>query len=111
VSPGRSTKFKLTISRTGGFAEAIGLSVSGLPAGASGSWNQNPATNASVLTVTAASTTPAGSYTVTVSGTSTSTHVAHSVTATLRVSAIADQQWTDVESTWRPLAGELRHDD
>src|SRR5207253_8680866 len=47
-----------------GFTGGVTLSASGLPAGASGSFAPNPATNSSTLSVTTTTSTPAGTYTV-----------------------------------------------
>ncbi len=64
-----------TITTTGlsGFNSSIGLSISGLPGGASASFNPStipaPGNGTSTLTITAASNTPAGTYTLTVKGT------------------------------------------
>ncbi len=67
----------------------VTLSVSGLPAGASASFSQNPVTvntsyqTFSTLTITTGSSTPLGSYTVTVIGTYIG--LSHSTTLTLQV--------------------------
>jgi hypothetical protein len=81
---GGSTAYTMTINRTGGFAAAVSLSVSGLPAGASGAFSPNPATaNSSTLTVTVSSTTVAGSFVFTVTGTGGSPTLTRTATATL----------------------------
>ncbi len=86
VTAGFPASYTESITATGGFAGSVSLSISGLPAGASGSFNPNPATGASsALTVTTSSTTPAGSYIFTVTGTSTSPVLTHTSTATLVV--------------------------
>jgi hypothetical protein len=76
VAPGASTSYTVTIARTGGFAGAVTLSASGLPAGASASFGPNGTTgNTSTMNVTTSSTTPAGSSSVTITGVSgTLTH-------------------------------------
>ena len=53
-----------------GFNGSVNLSVSGLPSGVTASWNPNPTTNQSILTLTASSTAPVGQYTLTITGTS-----------------------------------------
>jgi N,N-dimethylformamidase beta subunit-like protein len=68
VSPGGSTSYGVTISPTGGFTGLVGLSVTGLPSGATGSFTPNPATASSTLSVTTSTSTPAGTYTLTVTG-------------------------------------------
>src|SRR6185437_9936332 len=83
-SAGTST---ISTSVTGGAAQTVALSASGLPAGATASFNPASVTAGgfSVLTLNADSSTPAGTYTVTVTGTGTST--THTTTVALTVSA------------------------
>jgi hypothetical protein len=72
VSAGMPTSYTVNIARTGGFGGAVTLSASGLPAGASASFNPNPATGAnSTLNVTTSATTPTGTFSVTIAGSST----------------------------------------
>src|SRR5206468_3203826 len=85
IKRGQRTTYSVTISGTNGFAESVGLSVTGLPTGTTVSWSQNPATGSSTLTVRTSSSTPVGSFTFTVTGDSTQTHVVHKVTAVLTV--------------------------
>ena len=88
VTAGGSGGFAVTVSGSGGFASAVGLGVSGLPAGATASFDPNPASSSSTLTVTTTTTTPAGSYTLTVTGTSGG--LSHTAQATLTVQAPAE---------------------
>ena len=83
VVRGGSTTFTVTITPSGGFNGSVSLSVGGLPSGASGSFNPNPATSSSTLSVTTSASTPTGSRTVTVTGVSGS--VTHSTTVSLMV--------------------------
>jgi subtilisin family serine protease len=70
VTRGASTTYTVTVTRTGGFTGSVSLSLSGLPSGATGAFSPNPATGASsTLTVRTATTTPAGTYAVTITGT------------------------------------------
>jgi hypothetical protein len=85
VLPGGSTSYNVTITPTGGFAEAVSLSVSGLPAGAADSFSVNPATTASVLTVTTDASTPPATYPLTITGVSSA--LTHTTTVSLVVSA------------------------
>ncbi len=85
---GGSTSYGVTISPTGGFTGQVTLSVSGLPTGASGSFTPNPATASSSLSVTTAASTPAGTYTLTITGVSGA--LTHTTTVALVVSAPAD---------------------
>jgi hypothetical protein len=70
VARGSSTTYTVSIARSGGFADSVGLAISGLPAGASGSFSPNPATSTSKLTVRTGSSTPTGTFALTVRGTS-----------------------------------------
>ena len=70
VTPGGSTSYSVAINPTGGFASQVTLSVSGLPGGGSGSFTPNPATASSTLSVTTSKSTPAGTYTLKVTGVS-----------------------------------------
>src|SRR5207247_1138814 len=70
VTRGRSTTFTVTINASGGFAAAATLSVSGLPAGATGTFSSNPATSSATPSVRTSSTTPTGTYPLTITGTS-----------------------------------------
>jgi hypothetical protein len=86
VLQGSATSYGFTISPTSGFASQVNLSVSGLPTGAGGSFSPNPATSTSTLSVTTnAATTPAGSYTLTITG--VSGNLTHTTTVTLVVTA------------------------
>jgi PQQ enzyme repeat len=73
VVAGNTTTYTTSIAAVGGFSGAVTLSVSGLPAGAVGTFSPATVTGSgsSTLTVTTASgTTPAGSSTLTITGTS-----------------------------------------
>jgi serine protease len=71
VAPGAGTSYTVTVTRTGGFAGSVAFSVSGLPAGAAGSFNPASTTaNTSTLSVTTATTTPTGTFPLTITGTS-----------------------------------------
>lgn len=68
---GGTLAYTVTINRTGGFADSVSLSVSGLPSGTTGSLSPSATTgNSSTLTLTISSSTAKGSYTFTVTGTS-----------------------------------------
>ena len=71
VTAGASTHYSISVTPSNGFNQAVTLSLSGLPAGASGSLNPNPVpggTGFSTLLVQTASTTPVGSSVLTVTG-------------------------------------------
>ena len=84
VAPGSSTSYDVTIVPTGGFADSVALSATGLPAGATATFTPNPATGSSTMSVATTAATPTGSYIVTISGTSGS--LTRTATVTLVVS-------------------------
>jgi uncharacterized membrane protein len=91
VTQGGSTKYSVTITPTGGFTDPVTLSVSaGLPSGASGSFDPNPATASSTLSVTTSSSTPTGAYTLTIKGVSSSGTLTHTTTVSLVVNPPPD---------------------
>jgi len=85
VTAGNGTSYTATVTGAGGFAGVVNFSASGLPAGASASFNPTSVTGSgsSTMSVTTSTTTPAGTYTLTITGTSGS--LAHSTTVTLVV--------------------------
>jgi hypothetical protein len=87
VAQGASTTYTATVTPSGGFTGTVTFSVSGLPAGASGSFNPTSVSGSgtSTLTVLTSATTPAGSYPLTITGTSGT--LIHSISVTLVVSA------------------------
>ena len=80
-----STTYSLTITPANGFSSPVTLSASGPLIGALGTFSPNPATTSSTLTVSIMSGTPAGTYTLTLTGTSGS--LSHSTTVTLVVNS------------------------
>ncbi|HKV61621.1 MAG TPA: N,N-dimethylformamidase beta subunit family domain-containing protein [Candidatus Acidoferrum sp.] len=70
VTQGGSTNYTVTASLIGGFSNPVNLSVSGLPSGANGTFSPNPMTASSALSVTTSTTTPIGTYTLTITGVS-----------------------------------------
>jgi subtilase family serine protease len=83
VAQGSSGTSTITIDPTNGFDQAVTLSTTGVPSGVTASFSANPATTTSVLTLAVGSSTPAGTYAITVTGTF-GTHV-HSATVHLTV--------------------------
>jgi alpha-glucosidase len=75
VNPGGSVSSTVTASLTGGSAQTVNLSASGLPGGATASFSPSSVSSAggsSTLTISTSASTPAGTYTVTVTGTGSS---------------------------------------
>jgi hypothetical protein len=70
VTQGASTSYSVTTAVTAGAAQSVSLSVSGLPAGATGSFSPASVTagGSSTLSVAVGSSTAAGSYALTVTG-------------------------------------------
>jgi len=92
VTPGIGTSFTSTVAPTNGFNGTVTFTVSGLPSGASGNFNPTSVTGSgsSTLTITTPTSTPAGTYPLTVVGTSGSlshTDVVHLVVSDFTVSA------------------------
>ena len=73
VAQGSSTTANITTTLSGSFNSTISLSASGLPAGATASFNPAtiaaPGSGTATLTITAAATTPTGTYNIVVTGT------------------------------------------
>jgi len=72
VNQGSSGTSTISTSVSGGFNSAVALSASGLPSGATASFNPSsiaaPGSGSSTMTITAGSSTPTGAYSVTVTG-------------------------------------------
>ncbi|MBA2434245.1 MAG: hypothetical protein M3480_03630 [Verrucomicrobiota bacterium] len=82
---GGTAVYTVTITPSGGFNSGVTLSVTGLPTGTTGSFNPNPATTSSALTLTVSSSTAKGTYVFTVTGVSSG--LTRSATATLQKTA------------------------
>ena len=75
-----------TVTPSGGFTGSVTLSASGLPSGANATFSPNPISSGnSTMNVTTSTSTPAGTYLLTITGTSGS--LSHTATVTLVVSA------------------------
>ncbi len=88
MTQGSPASYSATVSALLGFSGTVNLSVSGLPQDAGVSFSPPTVTDSgsSTLTVTTASTTPAGTYTLTISGVSGA--ITHSTIVTLVVNAV-----------------------
>jgi len=106
VVQGGSTTYTANISRLGGFTGGITFSVSGLPAGATGAFNPNPAApNSSTLTVTTAATTPTGSSLLTITGAGGALTRTTSVTLIVTAPAAGDFSLTASPASQRVSRG------
>jgi hypothetical protein len=85
VTAGQSATATITTAVTSGSAQSVALSASGLPAGATALLSPGSVTagGSSTMTVSTATSTPVGSYPITVTGTATSG--THTTTYTLTV--------------------------
>jgi len=73
VAESQGTSYTVTVTPWSDFTGSVTLSVAGLPSGASGTFNPNPVTGGSgtsTLSITTSATTPVGSYTISLKGTS-----------------------------------------
>src|SRR5258706_9430014 len=88
ITAGDTAGYTITTTAIGGFSSAIGLSVTGLPTGATMTFSPSSITGAgsSTLAVATSSTTPAGTYTLTVTGSSGAS--VHTATVTLVVQSL-----------------------
>ncbi|MET8957326.1 hypothetical protein ACWEO4_43980 [Streptomyces sp. NPDC004393] len=87
VAAGSSANTTLSTTVTSGSAQSVSLSATGLPSGATVTFNPTSVTagGSSTLTVATASSTPAGTYNITVTGTGAS--ATHTATYTLTVTS------------------------
>jgi subtilase family serine protease len=94
VLPGQNTGYGITVSSINGFSGVVALSVSGLPAGATGTLTPSSITGAgtSNLTVTTAAATPPGVYNLVVKGTSGA--IVHTVIVQLIVNPATPADFT-----------------
>jgi len=85
ISPGSSATYTATITALNGFSGSFTFTVSGLPAGATASFNPTSVngSGSSTLTVSTTSSTPAGNSTLTITGTSGS--LSHMASTSLTV--------------------------
>ena len=86
IKRGASTTYTATVRPQNGFSGVVTFSVSGLPANATGTFNPTSITGGgnSVLTVSTTKKTPAGTFTLTIIGTSSVLSESTAVTLTVR---------------------------
>jgi hypothetical protein len=94
VTAGSPASYTVTVTPSGGFTGTVTFSASGLPSGASASFN--PASVAgsgnSTMSVTTSTSTPAGSYPLTITGTSGT--LSHTTSVTLVINAPPTPDYT-----------------
>ncbi len=85
ITPGNGTSFTTTVTAANGFNGTVTFTVNGLPSGASGNFSPTSVTGSgsSTLSITTSTSTPGGTYTLSVVGTSGS--LAHSNSVSLVV--------------------------
>lgn len=90
TAQGGNAPYTVSVSALNGFTDTVNFSVSGLPSGASASFAPASVSGSgsSILTVTTSASTPVGSYTLSVSGASSTLN--HSVNVTLNVNSAGD---------------------
>jgi hypothetical protein len=98
VTAGTGTSYTTTATGSGGFTGVVTWSASGLPSGASASFNPTTVTGSgsSTMSVTTSTSTAAGTYTLTITGTSGS--LVHSTTVTLVVNAAPNPDFSISDS-------------
>jgi hypothetical protein len=94
VTAGAGTSYTATVAASGGFTGAVSFSVSGLPSGATASFNPTSVTGSgsSTMSVSTSASTPAGTYTLTIAGTSGA--LSHSTTVKLVVNLVNPPDFT-----------------
>jgi uncharacterized membrane protein len=91
VTAGSAASYTASVSPINGYTGTVTLSASGLPSGATASFNPasiSGGSGSSTLTVSTASSTLAGSYTVTITGKDTSGSPIHTTNVTLTVNPV-----------------------
>ncbi|NUR75368.1 MAG: hypothetical protein HOQ28_03650 [Thermoleophilia bacterium] len=102
VTQGASTTYTVSVTPAAGFTGSVTLDAAGLPAGAAASFSPNPTADTSTMTVTTSATTPAGSYPVTITGTSGT--LTHTTSVQLVVQAPAPDFSLSATPTSRTIA-------
>lgn len=97
--PGGTAGYGINLQGTGGFSDNVSLSASGLPPGATASFGTNPSfvdsslASGSTLWISTSSTTPIGSSSIQITGT-TSTGATHSINVSLNIVASGHPDYT-----------------
>jgi len=105
VTTGGSTSFTVSVTALNGFTATVALSVSGVPNGATASFNSssiNPS-GSSTLNVSTVGSVAAGSFTITVTG--TSGNLSHSASVTLNTGGVTKTGGTTGKVQFHLLLG------
>jgi uncharacterized membrane protein len=97
ITPGQSTTFDATVTAQSGYTGSGTFTVTGLPAGAGGSFSPAGYSNGSgqsTLTVTTDVSTPAGTYPLTITATDTNNTPVQSTSVSLTVTSAAQPDFT-----------------
>jgi hypothetical protein len=83
IRPGSSTSYTVAITPSGGFNGIVALSISGLPAGATATFNPPSTSGTSTLTIQTSNNSKPGTSTLTITG--TSGNLSHTATVALQL--------------------------
>jgi Pro-kumamolisin, activation domain len=103
IVAGTSGSSTIAVSALNGFAGAVSLTASGLPAGVTASFSPASATTSSTLTLTVANTATAGLSTITITGTSGT--LTHTTTVALTITPAPDYSLSSTPSSVSVVAG------
>ena len=111
INRGASATYSVSMTPTAGFGGVVNLSASGLPAGTVASFNPPSVSGggSSTMTLTTGATTPAGSFPITITGSSGG--LTRSTTATLSIivsvppAAVFVANDTTTKGTWKGIYG------
>jgi len=107
VTAGGSTSYTASVSPLNGFTGTVNLSVSGLPSGATGTFNPTSisGSGSSTLSISTSSTASTGSFTLTITGTSASLSHSTTVSLTINPSTGLPSGWSDTDIGTPAVAG------
>jgi subtilase family serine protease len=94
VVQGSSANYSITVTSSNNFTGGVTLSINGLPTGGSAAFSDNPTTGLSSLIITTSNSTPAGTYSLTITGTDLSGTLVRTTSVTLVVTLPAPPGFT-----------------